>query len=193
MVKMNDKKSVTIKYIGYLVFIAVLTVFDQITKFMAVDKLKNNKPFVIWDGVFELSYVENRGAAFGMQEGKIAMFVVITAILVPVLIFGIYKIDNLIRAKGDSINKRAFYLLQIDLTLLIAGAIGNLIDRLANGYVIDFLYFKLIDFPVFNIADCYVTVSTIVLMLICCIMLNDKELDYLLRSKKKWEDTNEDK
>lgn len=193
MVKMNDKKSVTIKYIGYLVFIAVLTVFDQITKFMAVDKLKNNKPFVIWDGVFELSYVENRGAAFGMQEGKIAMFVVITAILVPVLIFGIYKIDNLIRAKGDSINKRAFSLLQIDLTLLIAGAIGNLIDRLANGYVVDFLYFKLIDFPVFNIADCYVTVSTIVLMLICCIMLNDKELDYLLHSKKKWEDTNEDK
>lgn len=193
MEKMNNKKSLTIKYIGYLVFITVLTVFDQITKFIAVDKLKNNKPFVIWDGVFELSYVENRGAAFGMQEGKIAMFVVITAILVPVLIFGIHKIDNLISAKRDSVNKRAFSLLQIDLALLIAGAIGNLIDRLANGYVVDFLYFKLIDFPVFNIADCYVTVSTIALMLICCFMLTDKELDYLLRSKKKWEDTNEDK
>lgn len=193
MKNMNNKKALTIKYIGYLVFIVVLTVVDQITKFIAVDKLKNNKAFVIWDGVFELSYVENRGAAFGMQEGKIAMFVAITAILVPVLIYAIYRVDNILKEKGDAVNKRAFTLLQIDLALLIAGAIGNLIDRLANGYVVDFLYFKLIDFPVFNIADCYVTVSTIALMIICCFMLSDKELDYLLRSKKKWEDINEDK
>ncbi len=193
MKNMNNKKALTIKYIGYLVFIVVLTVVDQITKFIAVDKLKNNKAFVIWDGVFELSYVENRGAAFGMQEGKIAMFVAITAILVPVLIYAIYRVDNILKEKGDAVNKHAFTLLQIDLALLIAGAIGNLIDRLANGYVVDFLYFKLIDFPVFNIADCYVTVSTIALMIICCFMLSDKELDYLLRSKKKWEDINEDK
>jgi len=193
MKNMNNKKALTIKYIVYLVFIAVLTVFDQITKYIGVDKLKDNKAFVIWDGVFELSYVENRGAAFGMQEGKIAMFVAITAILVPVLSYAIYRVDNILKEKGDAVNKRAFMLLQIDLALLIAGAIGNLIDRLANGYVVDFLYFKLIDFPVFNIADCYVTVSTIALMLICCFMLSDKELDYLLRSKKRWEDIDEDK
>ena len=193
MEKINNRKSLTIKYIGYLLFIAVLTAFDQLTKFVAVDKLKGHKAFVIWDGVFELTYVENRGAAFGMQEGKIAMFVIITAILVPVLIYAIYRIDNILKEKGTSVSKRAFTLLQIDLVLLIAGAIGNLIDRLANGYVVDFFYFKLIDFPVFNVADCYVTVSTIALMLICCFMLSEKELDYLLRSKKKWEDTDEDK
>ncbi len=190
---MHNKKSLTLQYIGYLIFIAILTAIDQITKFIAIDKLKNKDAFVIFDGIFELSYVENRGAAFGMQQGNIALFVTITAILVPILIFGIYKINTIINLKSDTVNKKAFCLLKIDILLLIAGAIGNLIDRIANGFVVDFLYFKLIDFPVFNIADCYVTISTIALILICGFMLNDKELDYLLRSKKKWEETDENK
>lgn len=187
------RKTLTLKYLGYIAFVIVLTIVDQITKLLAVDKLKDSDSYVIWDGVFELSYVENRGAAFGMQEGKIAMFILITSILVPVLLFGIYKIDKIIKLKGDSINKKGFFFLQLDLALLIAGAIGNLIDRIANGYVIDFLYFKLIDFPVFNIADCYVTISTIALILIGFFILSEKELDYLLKTQKKWEEIDEDK
>ncbi len=190
---MHNNKSLTLKYIGYVLFISILTIIDQVTKLIAVDKLKDSDSFIIWDGVFELSYVENRGAAFGMQEGKITMFIIITAILVPVLMFGIYKIDKLIKVKGDTINRRGFLLLQTDLALLIAGAIGNLIDRIVNGYVVDFLYFKLIDFPVFNVADCYVTIATIALILIGFFMLSEKELDYLLHSQKKWEDIDEDK
>ena len=121
-----------------------------------------------------------------MQQGMIALFVVITLIIVPLMIFIIHKIDKLIYVMGTKVNKKAFVFLQIVFVILIAGAIGNLIDRLALGYVVDFLYFKLIDFPVFNVADCYVTVSTIALILIGFFMLSEKELDYLLYSQKKW-------
>lgn len=174
------------KYIGYLLVIITLTVFDQVTKLLAVDSFKGQDPFVIWDGVFELTYVENRGAAFGMQQGMIPMFVIITFILVPLMMFLIHKIDKLISVMGDKVNKKAYSLLQITFVLLIAGAIGNLIDRLVNGFVVDFLYFKLIDFPVFNVADCYVTVATIAFILIGFFMLSEKELDYLIGSQKKW-------
>lgn len=183
---MHKKNSHLYKYLGYFFLVIVLTAFDQFTKLLAVDKLKNQAPFVIWDGVFEFSYVENRGAAFGMQQGMIALFVVITLIIVPLMIFIIHKIDKLIYVMGTKVNKKAFVFLQIVFVILIAGAIGNLIDRLALGYVVDFLYFKLIDFPVFNVADCYVTVSTIALILIGFFMLSEKELDYLLYSQKKW-------
>lgn len=183
---MHKKSLFSFKYIGYLLIIVVLTVLDQLTKVLAVDNFKNKEPFVIWDGVFELTYVENRGAAFGVQQGMIPMFVIITLLIVPALIFLIYKSDKIIATMGKKVNKKAYSLLQITFVILIAGAIGNLIDRLLNGFVVDFLYFKLIDFPVFNVADCYVTVATIAFILIGFFMLNDKELDYLIGSQKKW-------
>lgn len=183
---MHKKNSKLYKYVGYLLVVIVLIAFDQLTKLLAVDNLKDQAPFIVWDGVFEFSYVENKGAAFGMQQGMIPLFVVITLIIVPLMIFIIHKIDKLISVMGKEVNRKAYVLLQIVFVVLIAGAIGNLIDRIALGYVVDFLYFKLIDFPVFNVADCYVTVSTIALILIGFFMLSEKELDYLLYSQKKW-------
>lgn len=183
---MYNKKSITLKYIGYMLVIAALTILDQFTKLLAVDRLKDKEPFVIWDGVFELTYVENRGAAFGMQQGRIAIFVIITFILVPLMLFAIYKIDKLLALKKEVVHRKAIAFLQLDLVILIAGAIGNLIDRLANGFVVDFLYFKLIDFPVFNVADCYVTIATAVFILICFFALSEKELDFIIYPKRKW-------
>ena len=72
----------------------------------------------------------------------------------------------------------------------IAGAIGNLIDRIVNGYVVDFLYFKLIDFPVFNVADCYVTIACALLIIFCVFVINDKEFNAIFSLKK---DDSEDK
>ena len=194
---MQTKKTYTLKYLGYLIIIAALTIFDQFTKTLAVDKLKGQKDFVIWDGVFELAYVENRGAAFGMQQGKVIMFVAITFILIPLMVYAIRKIDKLIATLKEESHKKGLLILQVDLVLLIAGAIGNLIDRLVNGYVVDFFYFKLIDFPVFNVADCYVTVATVLLIVICFFVLSEKELDFIICSEKKWlkryEEKNEDK
>ena len=81
----------------------------------------------------------------------------------------------------------------IDLIVIIAGAIGNFIDRVTKGYVVDYFYFKLIDFPVFNVADCYITVAIFIMLIMCFFILKDKELDYLIGSKKKWQVEDESK
>ena len=84
------------------------------------------------------------------------------------------------------INKNAgkkYFVLQILLTILSSGAVGNFIDRVGQGYVVDFLYFKLIDFPVFNIADCYVTVSVAVLLFMMLFKFTDEELNTMLNVK----------
>ena len=74
--------------------------------------------------------------------------------------------------------------LKVCLTLICAGAAGNFIDRVAMGYVVDFLYFKLIDFPIFNVADCYVTVSTIALAFLLFRYYSDEDLEVLKLTRK---------
>ncbi len=133
--------------------IAGLVTVDQVTKALAVTHLQDG-PLVLWDGVFELSYVENRGAAFGLGQGWGWLFVVVTAVVV-LSILGLLFFTRKFR-----------HPLAIASGLLIAaGGIGNLIDRIWHGYVVDFLYFKLIDFPVFNVADCCVVVGAALLIL----------------------------
>lgn len=185
MNRVANKKNI-LKWIGYLFIVIVLTMVDQITKFLAVVNLQNNNPFVIWKGVFELTYVENQGAAYGIMQGKVSFFVILTLLIIPVVTFLIYRIDMLVANLGEKISVKAFTSLQIVLVVLVSGAAGNLIDRVGNGYVVDFFYFKLIDFPVFNVADCYVTLATIALVFICLFTIGEKELDYLLYPKKRW-------
>ena len=181
------KKNRVVLYLIYLFTIIGLIVLDQYSKILAINYLKNKDSIAIFKDVFELSYVENKGAAYGMLAGKINLFLIITFILVPVMIYGIHKISNIIDFFGDKVNKTAFKILQIDLAVIIAGAIGNFIDRVTKGYVVDYFYFKLIDFPVFNVADCYITVAVVILLIICVFRLKDNELDYLMGSKKKWQ------
>ena len=181
------KNNKIVLYIIYLLTAIGLIGLDQYSKVLAIDHLKNKEPIVIFKGIFQLLYVENKGAAYGMLAGKISFFLIITIILVPVIIYGIYKISSIIEYFGDKVNILAFKILQVDLIIIFAGAIGNFIDRVTKGYVVDYFYFKLIDFPVFNVADCYITVSVIVMLILCFFILKDKELDYLLGSKKKWQ------
>lgn len=185
------KKNKVILYIIYFFIAAGLIAFDQFSKVLAINHLKDKNPIVIIKNVFELLYVENKGAAYGMLAGKISLFLIITFILVPLLIFSIHKISNIIEEFGDKVNVIAFKILQIDMVVIVAGAIGNFIDRVTKGYVIDYFYFKLIDFPVFNVADCYITVAVIVFLIICFFVLKENELDYLMSSKKKWQVENE--
>ncbi len=184
----NNVVKTAAKWIIFGLVIVILLFLDQWTKSLAVSKLMKKDAFVILDGIFELTYVENRGAAFGMLAGGVDFFVIITCILVPILVYIVHKIDVIVKTYGDTVNTIAYKILQVDLVILIAGALGNFIDRLVNGYVVDFFYFKLIDFPVFNVADIYVTVSTIVLLFIMFFILKERELDYIISSKKKWEE-----
>lgn len=154
-------------FIKYLVFVfvsVILIAVDQITKKLALKHLYNNKPYVIVDNVLELTYVENRGAAFGILQNKQALFYVLTIVVLLVICYLIYRID-------DIRNNLLYFIILI---LIFSGAIGNFIDRLRNKYVIDFIYFKPIDFPVFNFADIYITIACF-LMIIYLIFENKNE------------------
>ena len=122
----------------------LLIALDQWTKALAVKHLMNQQPFVIWDSVFELHYLENRGAAFGILQGQKVIFLICTVLILAVLAFYYNRMPL----------EKKYQPLRVVGVLLGAGAVGNLIDRMVQSYVVDFLYFKLIDFPIFNVADC---------------------------------------
>jgi len=142
--------------VAFFVTIIALVLGDQFIKLQAVNRLSGMNSIPIIKDVLELTYVENRGAAFGMLEGKQIFLVLITTIVV-VAIAIYYK-----KLPADS----KYKWLKLSFILIISGAIGNLIDRIRLSYVIDYIYFKLIDFPVFNLADCFVVVGTILLSIL---------------------------
>lgn len=142
-----------------IILIAILVFIDQISKIWTVISLKGNAPITIINGVFELTYVENTGVAFGIfanrEYGSILLSVFTGLVFLFILYFR-YKLP--LTKKYDTI--------RFVLSFLIAGALGNLIDRIRLGYVIDMLHFYWFEFPVFNLADSYIVVSTIVLIVL---------------------------
>lgn len=134
----------------------VLLLIDQLTKWLAVVTLKDKEPFIIIDGVFQLCYLENRGAAFGMLQNRQVIFVAGAVVIFLIVAFLYAKMPQ----------NRRYLPLRICAVFLCAGAIGNMIDRLRLNYVVDFFYFNLIDFPIFNVADCYVVAACIFFVLL---------------------------
>ena len=153
----------------------LLIFFDQATKGLAVRFLKGQEPFVIWDGVFELRYLENRGAAFGMLQGHQAFFL-FTGLLVFAAALYFFR-----HVSAD----RKFFPIRMIAVFILAGALGNMADRLRLSYIVDFFYFRLIDFPIFNVADIYVSVGTAVLAVLILFYYKEEELNRLLDGRKK--------
>ena len=162
------------KYLSAFISIIVLIFIDQYTKILAITHLKDQEPFVIWDGVFELRYLENRGAAFGILQNQQLFFVIMTAIVLAVILF-------LFKRTPDT---KRYLPLRLTAVFITAGAIGNMIDRVLRGYVVDFFYFSLIDFPIFNVADIYVTVTFFVLAILLLFFYKDEELEIYSFKKK---------
>ena len=129
----------------------LLIICDQVSKIAVLKYLKPIGTSVVIKNIFSLTYVENRGAAFGILQNSRWIFICATIIILAVLI--IYKIKS--RPQGKIINT--------SLCLLISGAIGNLIDRIFRGFVVDMLEVTFIEYPVFNVADCFVVVGAILL------------------------------
>ena len=158
----------------------ILLALDQVTKSLAVQHLKGSEPFVIWDGIFEFHYFENTGAAWGMLQNKQLLFYILTVIFCGVVLYEVYRLYK---------NPR-YTPFVYTIFLVLAGALCNFIDRIMNQYVVDFLYFKLIDFPIFNLADCYITVAVIFMMLLILFYYKDEEFEHIFpwfSSKKKKE------
>lgn len=152
---------------GFLLF-AIAVFADQIAKMLAVSVLKGNAAVSIIPRVFELQYLENHGAAFGLFQNRQIIFVVIAAVI---LIAGIIFYQNL---PAD----RRFLPLKFCTVCIAAGALGNMIDRVRIGYVVDFFYFSLIDFPIFNVADIYVTVATALLVVLVLFYYKEEDFKY---------------
>lgn len=157
-----------------LVSFAALILFDQWTKALAVKHLMDQDPFVLIEGVFQLRYLENRGAAFGMMQGQKTFFLITAVIAVAMIAYAYFKLPW----------EKRFHPLRAIGLFIAGGAIGNMIDRVVLGYVVDFFYFELIDFPIFNVADIYVTCATILLAILILFYYKEEELDCLFPKKK---------
>lgn len=159
-----------------LILLIVLVIIDRITKQMAVVKLKDQPAFSIIDGVLEFNYLENRGAAFGMLQNQKMFFVFVALVFLGVIVFVLFRAPD----------HKKYVKLHILLTMIAGGAIGNMIDRLRLDYVVDFIYIVLINFPIFNVADMYVTFATVILIIEVLFVYKENDFNFLSFNQKKF-------
>ncbi len=145
----------------YFTLISILIIIDQAIKWISRTKLTKFESYPVIDGFFHFTYVENRGAAFGMLQNKTWFFVLITLVVVGYMIY--------FTNKNKNIDKKLTFVLSI----ITAGAIGNLIDRIWLGFVVDMFDFRGIWQFVFNFADICVVVGGILLIFL---IIKDKEI-----------------
>lgn len=167
---MENKNNRKIHYLAAVVIIIVSVVLDQVTKRLAIIHLKDQEPLVLIKNVFQLDYLENRGAAFGLFQNQRVFF------LLSVVVICIIAVWFYVRVPLE----KKFLPLRLCAVFIVAGALGNCIDRVTLNYVVDFLYFKLIDFPVFNVADIFVTVSTFALALLIFFYYKEEDFERIL-------------
>ena len=158
------KKQRIFSFIQLFVAVALLTGFDQLTKLLAVKNLKGKADIPLIPDVLYFQYLENRGAAFGIFQDQKIFLVLLTSVC-----YVLWKIPA---------DKKYIYL-KLLCFLITAGGIGNLIDRVRLDYVIDFIYFAPIDFPVFNVADIYVSVGMVFLFIVVLFYYKDEDFEFL--------------
>lgn len=139
-----------------IIIIILGLIVDRITKLWAMNKLLGREDIVIIKDIFSFSYVENRGAAFGILQGKVNVLAIVTILAIVGMFY------FLIKYRPESI------LCRISIAMILSGALGNFIDRVWYKYVVDFIMFHYKDvyyFPNFNIADTLVVIGTGLLVL----------------------------
>jgi signal peptidase II len=133
-----------------LVIVISILFFDQAAKLLVIKSLSLNESIPVLRGIFHISLVHNRGAAFGLLNNQVPVFIAATLLAIVLIALSL---------KNSKANRLSLY--NISLYLILGGALGNLIDRLLFGYVIDFLDFRF--WPVFNIADSAITIGAVLL------------------------------
>ena len=140
-------------YLLWIVITVVGILLDQLTKLLVVKNMYLYESIPLWRGVLHITYIQNRGAAFGMLADQRWVFLIVSSItIVAMLIFLI-------------LTKSRNPLLLSSVAMILSGGIGNMIDRLALGYVVDMIEVRLINFAVFNVADSFVCVGAAILFL----------------------------
>ncbi len=148
--------------IFYAIITAAIIAADQLVKAWAKTSLMDVGTIPVIKDIFHLTYAENRGAAFSMLEGQRWFFIVLTSVMLVVIAVAFFK-EFFKGIWGKT-----------TLVFIFAGAVGNFIDRVWLGFVVDMFDFRLIDFPIFNVADIFLTVGAI--MGIIYILFIDKDL-----------------
>ncbi|MBQ3490319.1 MAG: signal peptidase II [Clostridia bacterium] len=146
----------------WILIITASVILDQVTKLIVVNTMEYGQSIVLIKKIFSFQYIHNYGAAWGMFSDHRWVFMVITSlalIAMPIILYRYRKLH---------------FLFGLSLSLFIGGAIGNMIDRIFLGYVVDFLQFTFIDFPIFNVADICVVFGAIIMMIY--VIFFDKEL-----------------
>lgn len=143
----------------------VLVTIDQITKYLSTESLKGASSVVLIDKLLSLTYVENRGAAFGILQNARWVFIAFTIIAIIFIIY--YKLRY--KPQSNTLNSA--------LCLITSGAVGNLIDRVGRGYVVDMIEITFIDYPVFNVADCFVVIGAILLSIYVLFIYKEPKKD----------------
>lgn len=156
-------KNLKLKILQLITVISVIAL-DQATKLLAIKHLMPIKKLPIITGVFNLRYVENTGAAFSMLQGQRFFLVVVPMIVIIAIVY--LLISDKIKSRLGSWS----------LAVILSGAIGNLVDRIMHGYVVDMFDFELISFPVFNVADIAVTVGAILFFIYAIFFYEEKGL-----------------
>lgn len=164
----SASKTTLYSYLTAIVCCVVAIALDQFTKWLAVVHLKGQDAFVLIPGVFELRYLENRGAAFGIFQDRQFMFLIGGLLVLAAVVYFYWKLPH----------TKRFTALRFCMVLVSAGAIGNMIDRVIQNYVVDFFYFSLIDFPIFNVADCYVVVACIIFAILILFFYKDDDFTW---------------
>jgi signal peptidase II len=148
-----QENRLTVKIIALVSTLLVSVGLDQLTKWLAVTYLKPIRSYPLWENVFHFTYVQNRGAAFGMLADHRFVFLILSTIGILAILFYLFW--------DRELDLFSF----ISLACVAGGGIGNMIDRVAYGYVVDFLDFTLIDFAVFNVADSFVCCGVVLFVI----------------------------
>lgn len=153
----------------YIIISIILVILDQITKNYAIINLKGKEMVELVPNWLYLTYLENKGAAFGFLNSAPWVFTILSSVFVIAMVFIMLKYRN---------NFNSSY--KLFFAIIVAGALGNLIDRLRHGYVVDFIFSPLggiYNFPVFNLADLYLTITAILVAIYMIFIDGDKNVN----------------
>lgn len=162
-----EEKNYGNKWIFASIMCIILIGVDQITKLIALNNLKPIGSITVIQGFMDFTFVENRGVAFGMFSGKMWLILSVTTIISLGLVWYYGRLPK----------TAEYFWVRKSLILIFSGAIGNIIDRTFRGYVVDFLEFTFFQWPVFNMADCYVVVGAVVLMILIIFVIEEDTKD----------------
>ena len=162
------------KYILPVLTIIFIAAIDQFSKYLIIRNVPLHYEIPVIGDAVVITHIHNSGSAWGILSGKIALLLIITFI-VTIGLFYIYH---------NIVNEDKYRILRCGIVAILGGALGNMIDRIRFGYVTDFIYFKIINFPVFNVADIFVTVTIFVLLFVFIFVYKSEDFDVIMGDKK---------